>query len=126
MKSVEPNALTPVIGKKKNHPDFNEIYLNQQETSAKNEFAETRSKYFLNEASKTFTHLFKVLNDSNSAESIVNSTSLDTDTDDENTFLRAELNIALENTKNLLTRGITCELFDVKIFSNSNFTISWW
>ena len=41
-------------------------------------------------------------------------TSLDTDTIDENT-LRAELNIALENTKNFLkTRDIIRKLFDVK------------
>ena len=63
------------------------------------------------------------MNDSNSDESMVNSlppTSLGTDTIDENTFLRAELKIALENTKNLLkTRGIIRKMFDVKNFSNS-------
>ena len=35
--------------------DFNEIYLNQQVTSAKNDFIETSSKYFLHETSKIFT-----------------------------------------------------------------------
>ena len=93
-----------------NKIDFNEIYLNQQETRGKHDFTETRLKYFLKETSKIFTQLTKILNDSNSDESMVNSlppTSLDTDTIDENTFLRAELNIALENTKNLLkTRDI--------------------
>ena len=56
-----------------NKIDFNEIYLNQQETTAKNDFIETRSKYFLNETSKIFTQLTKILNDSHSDESIVNS-----------------------------------------------------
>ena len=51
-------------------------------------------------------------------------TSLDTDTINTNTFLRAELNIALENTKNLSkTRDIICKLFDVKNFSNSSLII---
>ena len=107
-----------------NKIDFNEIYLNQQETTAKNDFIETRSKYFLNETSKIFTQLTKILNDSHSDESIVNSlppTSLDTDTIDENTFLRAELNIALESTKNILNRrDIIRKLSDVKNFSNSS------
>ena len=107
-----------------NKIDFNEIYLNQQETRGKNDFTETRLKYFLSETSKIFTQLTKILNDSNSDESMVNSlppTSLDTDTINENTFLRAELNIALENTKNLLkTRDIIRKLFDVKNFSNSS------
>ena len=102
---------------------FNEIYLNQQETTAKNDFIETRSKYFLNETSKIFTQLTNILNDSNLDGSRVNSlppTSLDTDTIDENTFLRAELNIALESTKNILkTRDVIRKLFDVKNFSNS-------
>ena len=56
-------------------------------------------------------------------ESTVNSlppTSLYTKTIDENTFLRAELNIALENTKNLLKmKNIIRKLFDIKSFSNS-------
>ena len=107
-----------------NKIDFSKIYLNQQETSAKNDIIETRSKYFLNETSKIFTQLTKILNDSNSDESLVNSlppTPLDTDTIDENTFLRAELNIALENMKNLLKkRDIIRKLFDVKNFSNSS------
>ena len=88
-----------------NKIDFNDIYLNQLETREKNDFTETRLKYFLKETSKIFTQLTKILNDSNSDESMVNSlppTSLDNDTIDENTFLRAKLNIALENTKNLL------------------------
>ena len=76
----------------------------------KNYFTETRLKYFLNETSQIFTQLAKILNDSNSDLSMVNSlpqTSLETDTMDENTFLRADLNIALENTKNFLkTRTI--------------------
>ena len=66
----------------------------------------------------------KILNDSNSDESMVNllpPTSLETDTIDENTFLKAELNIALENRKNLLkTRDIIRKLFDVKNFSKSS------
>ena len=93
---------------------FNEIYLNQQENRAKKDFIETRLNYFLNETSQIFTQLTKVLNDSNSHESMVNSlphTSLDTDTIDEHTFLRAELNIALENTKNFVkTRDIIHKL----------------
>ena len=62
----------------------------------------------------------KILNDSNSDESMVNSlppTSLETDTIDESIFLRDELNITLENWKNLLkTRDIIRKLFDVKNF----------
>ena len=51
-------------------------------------------------------------------------TSLETDTIDENIFLRAELNITLENTKNLLkTRDIIRKLFDAKNFSNSSHII---
>ena len=107
-----------------NKIDFNEIYLSQQETRGKNDIIETRLKYFLKETSKIFTQFTKILNDSNSDESMVNSlppSSLDTETIDENTLLRAELNIALENTKNLLkTRDIIRKMLDVKNFSNSS------
>ena len=91
--ALPPPKPCPSERKKEKPPnkiDFNEIYLNQQETTAKNDFIETRSKYFLNETSKIFTQLTKILNDSHTDESIVNSlppTSLDTDTIDENTFL---------------------------------------
>lgn len=58
-----------------------------------NDFIETGSKYFLNETLKIFTQLTKILNDSKSGKSTVNSlppSSFDPGTIEENTFLRVK------------------------------------
>ena len=95
--------------------NFNEIYLNKKEIQAKSNFTKRRTVLFLQETSKIFKQLVKISNEQNINENILVPPKLaNSYTVDENIFLKAELNVTLENMKSSLqTRDVIRKLYDI-------------
>ena len=95
--------------------NFNEIHLNKKEIQAKSNFTKRRSAFFLKETSKIFKQLVNIYNEQNINENILAPPKpTDGCTIDENIFLKAELNVTLENMKSSLqTRDVFRKLYDI-------------